>query len=62
MQYWTAKGFTVAEVNYGGSSGFGRAYRERLNYKWGILDSYDCKALVLDLIRLSQVDLSLIHI
>ena len=56
VQYWTSKGFTVAEVNYGGSSGFGRVYRERLNYKWGILDSYDCKALVLDLIRLSQVD------
>ena len=31
-------------------------YRERLNYKWGILDSYDCKALVLDLIRLNLVD------
>ena len=56
VQYWTSKGFTVAEVNYGGSSGFGREYRERLNYKWGNLDSYDCKALVLDLIRLSQVD------
>ena len=56
VQYWTSKGFTVAEVNYGGSSGFGREYRERLNYKWGILDSYDCKALVLDLIRLNLVD------
>ncbi len=56
VQYWTSKGFLVAEVNYGGSSGFGREYRERLNYKWGILDSYDCKALVLDLIRLNLVD------
>ncbi len=56
VQYWTSKGFTVAEVNYGGSSGFGREYRERLNYKWGILDSHDCKALVLDLIRLNLVD------
>ncbi len=56
VQHWTSKGFTVAEVNYGGSSGFGREYRERLNYKWGILDSYDCKALVLDLIRLNLVD------
>ncbi len=56
VQYWTSRGFTVAEVNYSGSSGFGREYRERLNYKWGILDSYDCKALVLDLIRLNLVD------
>jgi len=50
VQYWTSKGFFVAEVNYGGSSGFGKAYRERLNHKWGIVDSYDCKALALELI------------
>ncbi len=56
VQYWTSLGFTVAEVNYGGSSGFGREYRERLNYKWGIVDSYDCKALVLNLIRLNLVN------
>ena len=56
VQYWISRGFIVAEVNYGGSSGFGREYRERLNYKWGILDSYDCKALVLELIRLNLVD------
>ena len=56
VQYWISRGFTVAEVNYGGSSGFGREYRERLNYKWGIIDSYDCKALVIDLIRLNLVD------
>ena len=62
VQYWTSRGFTVAEVNYGGSSGFGREYRERLNYKWGIVDSYDCKALVLNLIRLNLVDRSRIAI
>ena len=56
VQYWTAKGFFVAEVNYGGSSGFGKVYRERLNYKWGIVDSYDCKALVLELLKLDLVD------
>ena len=56
VQYWVAKGFFVAEVNYGGSSGFGREYRERLNYKWGIVDSYDCKALVLELVKLDLVD------
>ncbi len=62
VQNWTSLGFMVAEVNYGGSSGFGRKYRERLNYKWGILDSYDCKALVLNLIRLNLVDSSKIAI
>ena len=62
VQYWTSLGFTVAEVNYGGSSGFGREYRERLNYKWGILDSYDCKALVLHLVRLNLVDSSRVAI
>ncbi|WP_288262111.1 S9 family peptidase [uncultured Prochlorococcus sp.] len=56
VQYWTSKGFFVAEVNYGGSSGFGKEYRERLNDKWGIVDSYDCKALVLDLLKLDLVD------
>ncbi len=56
VQYWTSKGFFVAEVNYGGSSGFGKAYRERLNYKWGIVDSYDCNALAVELIKSNQVD------
>ncbi|MCR8539362.1 MAG: prolyl oligopeptidase family serine peptidase [Prochlorococcus marinus CUG1439] len=56
VQYWTSKGFFVAEVNYGGSSGFGKVYRERLNYKWGIVDSYDCKALALELLKLDLVD------
>jgi len=56
VQYWTSKGFFVAEVNYGGSSGFGKAYRDRLNYRWGIVDSYDCKALALELIKLDLVD------
>jgi len=56
VQYWSSKGFFVAEVNYGGSSGFGKAYRERLNHKWGIVDSYDCKALALELIKSDLVD------
>ncbi len=56
VQYWTSKGFFVAEVNYGGSSGFGKAYRERLNHKWGIVDSYDCNALALELIKSNRVD------
>ncbi len=56
VQYWTSKGFFVAEVNYGGSSGFGKAYRERLNHKWGIVDSNDCNALALELIKSNKVD------
>ncbi len=45
VQYWTSRGWLVAEVNYGGSAGFGRQYRERLNHLWGIVDSADCIAL-----------------
>ncbi len=56
VQHWTSKGFLVAEVNYGGSSGFGKAYRDRLHNKWGIVDSYDCKALALELIKSDLVD------
>ena len=56
VQFYTSRGWAVVDVNYGGSSGYGRAYRERLNHAWGVVDVQDCVACVQHLVAAGRVD------
>ncbi len=56
IQYWTSRGIAVVDVNYGGSTGFGREYRQRLQGTWGIVDINDCVNAALYLARRGDVD------
>jgi len=55
-QFWTSRGIAVVDVDYGGSTGYGRAYRERLHGTWGVVDAEDCAAAASHLAASGQVD------
>lgn len=56
IQAWTSRGFGVVDVNYGGSTGYGRAYRQRLSGQWGIVDVDDCVAAARYLVERGDAD------
>ena len=56
VQFWTSRGWAVVDVNYGGSSGFGREYRDRLRGNWGVIDVMDCTKAAQSLIASGKAD------
>jgi len=56
IQYWTSRGMAVLDVNYGGSTGYGRAYRQRLEGQWGVVDVDDCVNGARYLVERDKVD------
>lgn len=56
VQYWTSRGIAVLDVNYGGSTGYGRAYRRRLEGQWGVVDVDDCVNGARYLVQRGMVD------
>ncbi|WP_162794881.1 prolyl oligopeptidase family serine peptidase [Nonomuraea lactucae] len=62
IAYFTSRGLGVAVVNYGGSTGYGRAYRERLRHQWGVVDVQDCARVARGLVELGRADAARIAI
>ncbi|MEU9834124.1 prolyl oligopeptidase family serine peptidase [Streptosporangium sp. NPDC048047] len=56
IAYFTSRGIGVADVNYGGSTGYGRAYRERLRGGWGVVDVRDCETVARGLVAAGKAD------
>src|SRR5690606_7177735 len=56
IAYFTSRGIGVVEVNYGGSTGYGRAYRNRLREQWGVVDVEDCAAVARSLAAEGEAD------
>jgi dipeptidyl aminopeptidase/acylaminoacyl peptidase len=62
FQYWTSRGLAFVDVNYGGSAGYGRAYRQRLKGRWGVVDVDDCINAARYLVAEGLVDPERVHI
>jgi dipeptidyl aminopeptidase/acylaminoacyl peptidase len=56
LLYWTSRGFGVVDVNYRGSTGYGRPYRQRLRGEWGVVDTEDCIAAARHLAESGEAD------
>ena len=56
IQFWTSRGFAYVDLNYGGSTGFGRAYRERINGEWGVSEVEDTVQAARSLVALGLAD------
>jgi dipeptidyl aminopeptidase/acylaminoacyl peptidase len=56
LQYWTSRGFALVDVDYGGSTGYGRPYRRLLDGQWGVVDVEDCAAAARWLAQAGEVD------
>lgn len=56
IQFWTSRGFAYLDVNYGGSTGYGRPFRDSLNGNWGVVDVQDCEAGALYCVKQGWAD------